>query len=464
MNTEKADKKAERRRERFLSEPVYRLVFQMSVPTTISQIISVIYNTADTFFVAQIGTSAAAAVGVGFSLMSIIQAIGYGFGMGAGSLISRQLGAADGKKANRSGNSALCAAFISALLFGIAGLAGLKGLMRILGSTDSMLPYSCAYAKYILAGAPVMCASFVLNIILRSEGDARYAMFGICAGGILNVGLDPLFIYVFHMGIAGAAIATILSQFISFLILLIPFLRKRSIVKLGLRWVSIHPKDYAEIIRVGFPTICRQGLASLASALLNLKASAYGDAAVAALTIANKIYLLIRNIILGIGQGYQPVAGYNYGAGKNRRAREAFVTACLLGTVISTLSSAVIFFNADSVMMWFRNDADVIAMGRIALYYACAAMPFMAYSTYVDQLYQCLGFSAGATFLACCRQGFFYIPAILILPAMIGLKGVQMAQPFADIMSFVLCIPFQIVFFRKHLTVSEQESRITGIC
>lgn len=446
-------------RNKMLKKPVHTLVAQMAVPTTISQIITVIYNTADTYFVANIGKSAAAAVGVGFSLMSIIQAIGSGMGMGAGSLISRELGAKKPETASRHGSSALALSIVFALILSIVGLAELKGMMRLLGSSETMLSYACDYCRYILIGCPVMCASLVLNIILRSEGSARFAMFGIFTGGILNIILDAFFIRTLGMGIAGAAIATVISQFVSLVILIVPFIAKRSIIKLKLSYISHSAGDYVLIFKTGAPTICRQGLASIAAAMLNVKARMYGDAAIAAVTIANKIYLLVRNIVLGIGQGYQPVAGYNFGAGNKLRTRHAFSFACLLGTVISTVAAVVVFFNARSIICWFQDDSEVIAIGIKALYFACIAMPFMAYSTYVDQLYQCLGFCKTATFLACCRQGIMFLPVIIILPEVIGITGVQCAQPLSDILSFLLCIPFQVVFFRKVLRTYDSPSK-----
>ena len=204
-------------------------------------------------------------------------------------------------------------------------------------------------------------------------------------------------------------------------------------------------------MRMGLPTICRQGMASLASALLNVQAAVYGDAAVAAITIANKVYLLVRNIVIGIGQGFQPIAGYNYGAGDHRRVRSVFRASVALGTAVCAVSAAVIALFAAPILGWFRDDPDVVRLGTGALYFGCAVMPLMAYSTYVNQLYQCLGFSAQATLLACCRQGFCFLPLILLLPELAGFSGVQLAQPGADFLTFLISVPCQIYFFRRIL-------------
>lgn len=289
--------------------PIPRLVATLAVPTIISMLVTAVYNMADTFFVAQLGTSAAGAVGIVFSLMAVIQAIGFMLGMGAGNLVSRYLGA----KEQRQADCAASTTFFTALAFGLGitvlGTLFLDPLMRVLGATPTILPYARDYARYILFGAPVMCASFVLNNILRGEGKAMLAMVGIGLGGVLNIGLDPLFIYTFGLGIAGAAIATLLSQCVSFAILLSCFLRRKSAVRLHIGQVSRKAEVYARIIKTGMPSFCRQSLASVATVLLNVNAAVYGDAAVAAMSVVGRIFMFVFSFMLGFGQGFQPVAG-----------------------------------------------------------------------------------------------------------------------------------------------------------
>lgn len=447
----------EAQRQKMLKTPIPRLIISLGLPTIASQLVSTFYNTADTFFVSQVGTSAAAAVGVVFALMSIFQALGYGVGMGANSLISRRLGAGEVEEANRYASSAFAASFLAGCLVMALGLVWLKPLMRLLGSTETMLPHSMAYARIILIGAPLMTCSFTMNNLLRSEGKAMMAMIGLCTGGLLNVALDPLFIFGMDMGIAGAALATIISQAVSFMILLSFFLFKRTIIVLRPGNVSRSFSDYALIVSTGAPTFCRQSLASLASAMLNRRAAVFGDAAVAAVTISNKIYLLVRNIILGIGQGATPVMGYNYGAGEKKRTREAFSFATKVGTVVCVAAAALLAWRAHDVIAWFRDDPEVIKIGTQALYFACAVMPFMAFSTFVNQLYQSLGLRVCATVLACCRQGICFVPLAFLLPWLFGLTGVQMLQPGADLLSFVVAVPFLILLYRRQLRLTAQD-------
>lgn len=436
---------------RMINTPIPRLVTSLAIPTTVSMLVTVVYNTADTYFVSQINKSASAAVGMVYTLMAVIQAVGYGIGMGAGSLISLRLGAKDDRAAEMYASSAFFAALVSGGLVGWGFLAALEPILRALKCTDTMLPYALDYAVWILAVAPLSCASFVLNNTLRAEGESNVAMWGLGIGGVLNMVLDPLFIFTLDMGTGGAALATALSQLISFLILLLVFLTGKSIVRIRLRSVSRNVRDYLLILATGLPTIFRQGLGSLASALINMQAVVYGDAAVSAITIANKIYIFVRNIILGIGQGFQPVAGYNYSAGKRRRAWQAFKFASLVGTVICVVCATVIAAFSAPLMRWFCDDADVARIGAETLLFACAVMPFMAVSTYVNQLYQCLGFKLPATVLASCRQGIFFIPAVFLLPLLFKCTGVEMSQPAADLATFVISVPFLIHFYRKNI-------------
>lgn len=445
----------EERHRMMVSDPVRRLILRMAIPTVASQLISVIYNTADTYFVSRLHDhSASAAVGVVFSLMSVIQAFGFGIGMGVSSLISTKLGEKKDREVSVYASSSLAAAVLVGVAIMVLGLPLLSQLMRLLGATETILPYARAYGRYILMGAPLMCASFVLNAILRAEGEARLSMIGLCTGGVLNILLDPLLIFKANMGITGAAVATVSSQMASFLILLSFFLFKRSNIRLGLSAVSTDPRCYGEIIRRGIPTVCRQGVASIATASLNTVAGAVGgDVAIASMTVANKLYTLVRNVIVGIGQGFQPVAGYNFGAGEKGRVRKAFWFTTALGSGICLLASILFFPLAETLIALFYNDPPVVSIGAEALRFTALVLPTMAYSTYVNQLYQCLGYSGIASFLASCRQGIFFLPVIWLLPRVVGLAGVTAAQPLADLVTCLVSIYFHVRFFKRVLRV-----------
>lgn len=443
---------SEQQYQRMTQTPIPKLVASMAIPTTIGMLITVIYNTADTYFVSQIDKSASAAVGAVYAVMSIIQAIGFGLGMGSGSLISRKLGAKENQAANTYAASAFIAAVLAGAFISILGLLTLEPMLRLLGCSDTMMPHAIPYAKYILIAAPISCSTFVLNNTLRSQGRSTLATIGMSIGGILNVVLDPIFIFKLKMGTGGAAVATAVSQVVNFSILLSIFLAKKSIVSVHPKHISRKFADYKAIIATGLPTICRQGLGSVAAAVLNIQAIAYGgDAAGAAITISNKVYILVRNMVMGLGQGFQPVAGYNYGAGNKKRAWQAFTFSTKAGSIMCLFFAAGTAIFASPIMWWFCNDAEVAKLGIQTLYLNSAVLPFLAFSTYVNQLYQCLGFKGKATFLASCRQGIFFLPAVLLLPLVIGCLGVQAAQPVGDFCTFLISIPFIIYFHKKYM-------------
>lgn len=439
--------------------PIPKLIVGLAVPTIISMMITAVYNTADTFFVSKLGTSATGAVGIVFSVMAIIQAIGFTLGMGSGSLSSRLLGKKDQKQANIIASTAFFAALAVGILITAAGLSLLDPIMHLLGATDTILPYARGYAQYIFFGAPVMCASFVLNNLLRSQGRAVLAMAGIGTGGILNILFDPLFIFGFRLGISGAAIATLISQCISFSILLSMFLRGKSVLCVSIHSVSRKARDYWLIVKTGFPSLCRQGLASIATVALNVNAALYGDAAVAAMSVVGRLFMLVMSVMLGFGQGFQPVVGYNYGASRFDRVRAAFAFALKVGvTLLTTLAVLLFVFAPALITLFTKSDQTVIEIGAFAARAQAVALPLQTLITLSNMLFQSTGQSLWATLIACARQGIFFLPLIFILPGLFGLRGVQMTQPVADVLSALLCIPFLALFYRR-LRRLEQQAR-----
>ena len=436
--------------EKMTVTPVGKLIAGLSVPTIISMLVTAVYNMADTFFVSKLGTSASGAVGIVFSVMAIIQAIGFTFGMGSGSWISRLLGAKEEEKSKEVAATAFYSAIFLGILMTVFGEWKLLELMRLLGASDTILPYATEYARYIFLAAPFMCSSFVMNNILRSEGHAKFAMIGITAGGVLNIALDPLLIFGFSMGITGAAVATAFSQLVSFLILLSWFLMKKTTTRLGIFRLSKKPATYLQIIKNGLPSFSRQGLASIASILLNTTATVYGDAAVAAMTIVTKIFMLVFSVMIGFGQGYQPVAGFNFGAGKMDRMKKAIRFTLGVGTVGMTVAAVILFTLAPWFMgLFISDDPAVLEIGMVALRAQALSMPLIPIGTVANMTFQSVGKAWKATLMASMRQGIFFIPLIFILPAMFGLWGVASAQAVSDVLTAVACIPFLLHFYRK---------------
>lgn len=434
---------------RMTQTPVQKLVLQLAAPTVVSMLITSIYNMADTFFVGQISTSASGAVGVVASLMSIIQAIGFMLGHGAGSIISRRLGQKDDEAARRFASTSFFAALAAGLTLSVFGLLFLTPMMRVLGSTETILPHARAYGGAILLGAPFMMASVVLNNILRYEGKASVAMIGLTAGGILNIVLDPVLIFGFDMGVGGAGLATSISQAVSFGILLSMFLRDKAVSRIALRYVTRDPREFLQILSTGFPSFGRQGLGSIASMLMNLAARGYGDAAVAAMSIVNRVFMFILAVVIGIGQGFQPVASFNYGARKYQRVKKACLFTAVMGSAALAVVSGCVFLLAEPLVTLFRNDPEVVAIAVPALRMQCAAMLLQPTCTAGNMLFQSIGKSGKATFLSCCRQGIFFLPLILVLPGTLGILGVQISQPIADVLTFCVTAPMLFCFLRS---------------
>ena len=438
--------------------PIPKLILSLAAPTILSMLITSIYNLADTFFVGQISTSASGAVGVVSSLMAIIQALGFMLGHGAGSIISRSLGSQNTKAATRFASTSFFTALTFGLILTAVGLTTLPHFMMLLGSTETILPHACAYARPILIAAPLMMSSLVMNNILRYEGKASFAMIGLVTGGVLNMVLDPVFIFGFGLGTAGAGIATALSQSISFCILLSMFLRGKTVSQFQLSAVTRSPAEFGTILMTGLPSFGRQGLNSIGGMLLNIAARNYGDAAVAGMSIVSRIFLFIISVAIGTGQGFQPVAGFNYGARKYRRVEKACVfTMCASFCFLSVIVAAC-WFNAEALIKLFRDDPEVTAIALPAFRYQCFACFLQPVIVAGNMLFQSIGKSGRATFLACCRQGVFFIPLILTLPRMFGLLGIEICQPIADVLTFVVTVPFLFPFLHQLVKMEEAET------
>lgn len=428
--------------------PVEGLICRLAVPCIISMLVTSFYNMADTYFVGMLHSNAATgAIGVVFSMMAIIQAVGFFFGHGSGNYMSRELGKKNYEEASYMSATGFFSALIAGTVICILGQIFLTPLSYLLGSTDTILPYTKAYLRVILLGAPWMTASLVLNNQLRFQGSTTYAMVGITTGAVLNIALDPLLIFVFHMGVAGAGWATIISQLVSFCLLLAGCYRGGNI-RIRLKNVRFRWFYFRTILQGGLPSLARQGLGSLATICLNHAAGIYGDAAIAAMGVVQRIMMFGGSAMIGFGQGFQPVCGYNFGARLFDRVKQGFYFCVKISLVVLLLVGGLGFCFAPKLIALFRDDPEVIACGALALRLQCVTFPLQSWVVMSNMLEQAINRTGPATFLAAARQGIFFIPVVLILPWLFGLLGVQMAQPIADVLTFFSAIPIQLYVLR----------------
>ena len=448
--SEQVDKSHEQQQYiKMTATPIPKLLLLLSLPSIVSMIITSIYNTADAYFVSQLSTAASGAVGIVLPMMALTQGIGFTYAVGAGTQTAQLLGARKVDEANKFGSSAMAIAMISGLLITIIGQWQLDNLLRLFGATDTILPYAKDYARWILFGAPITISQFVLNLQLRFQGKNNLSMIGLMVGGILNIILDPIFIFVLELGIRGAALATIVSQTVSWIILYW-MVKNKSILELSLKSISRDVKIYGTIIGTGISSFLRQGLASISIILLNNAARPFGDEVIAAIVIVGRISMIMFSVMLGIGQGFQPIAGYNYGAKKYARVKQVWRFTYVAMTVLVAIVGVGIFVLAPQLVTAFRSDPMVVKTGSTMLRYISLSLISQPMLISTNMLLQTTGHIKASSFLASTRQGLFFIPLLLILPPMLGVQGIQISQPIADVLSAIAAIPF-LVYFMKNL-------------
>lgn len=435
----------------FLTQaPVSRVILTMALPTIVSMLVTCFYVIVDTYFVGQLNTQSTAAVGIVFPLMSLIQAIGSFFGHGSGAYMSRELGARHTDKASSMATTGLVYALLIGILIAVVALLFLRPLSLVLGSTPTSLPFTEQYMAIILLGAPFQIASFTLNSQLRMQGNARYAMWGIISGALLNVILDPILIFGCGLQLRGAAIATVIGQIVSVAVLLaMCHFRATTGVRLRPRFFSLHWHYVREIVYGGSPSLSRQGLASISVVLLNVAAAGYGDAAVAAMSIVSRVTMFVMAVIVGLGQGFQPFCGYCYGAALYNRLRHGFWFTVRVGFIFLLCFSAFFFCFAEQTIAVFRDDAIVIAVGSTALRWHLAVYPLNAYIMAGNMMLQTTRRPLRANVLSSARRGLVFIPFILILPHLFGLMGIAMCQAVCDVVTFIIAIPIVRSAFRE---------------
>ena len=425
------------------------LIMKFSLPSVLGAAVIALYSLADAYFVSSLGKEAGAAVGVSFAIQALLQAIGYTFGIGGGVLVSRALGSQEKEAAARYAKSTITFALVSGSAVLLFGLIFRAPLMRLLGAGDTIYPLATSYATNLLLSAPFSVLGFVLSQLLRAEGRVFDSTFGLTVGSIVNCILDPIFIFRFGFGVAGASLATLISQGIAATLLLFPYLRKKSCLPVLECSARTTLSSLPKILHRGMPSFFRQGLIVLATVLLNRTAAQWSDAAVSALSTVTRLFLLAFSLCLGIGQGMLPIVAYNDGRGRIDRVRRAYTLSICLGLGVSFFASLPLLIFSTPLVSWFQNSSDAIEIGSVALRAQAAMLILHAPITCTIFLMQALGKSFRAVLLACARQGLFFVPLILFVPRFLGVEWVIFVQPFADLLTFLLTLPFMVFFFQK---------------
>ncbi len=443
-----------RQYKKMILTPPGRLIFRLAVPTVISMLITMIYNLVDAYFVGKLGTSASAAIGILVNVHAIFQAFGFMYGQGSGSKIARLLAAGKREEADRFLTVGVMCAFITGVILMCFGLIFLRPIIYALGSTDTIYPYARTYAFYVLLSGPALCASCVLNNVMRYEGRAFFAMFGLVSGGVLNMILDPILMFGLGLEIKGAALSTMVSQYVSFFILLSMYLRHKTITSIRLSYLQMPVEkiaaDAITIIKVGLPSLIRQLFAAFSNMTLNHCSKPYGDAAIAAMSIDGRVMMFIGSAMIGIGQGFQPVSAFNYGSKKYARLRRAVFVTWRAGTIIMVCLAILGFTHTADIIRIFRDDDPlVVYYGVPALRCMCVAVAVQPMSVVANMLFQSIGESKISSFLSSLRSGLCYIPFLLVLSYCFGFAGIQCSQMCADITAVLISIPFLIKFFKR---------------
>ncbi len=431
------------------TEPVGRLVTEMAIPAIVSMLISGFYNLADTFFIGRINTQSTAAIGIVFSYMAVIQAVSFFFGHGSGNFISRALGHRDTEAAEKMASVGFFSLLAISSSIALFSFVFMRPLLRFFGSTETIMPYAVSYFQYIIIGTPFITSTFLLNNQMRFQGNAMMSMIGIASGAVLNIVLDPILIFACDLGIAGAGIATAFSQMVSFAVMLV-LSGKRGGIRIKFSRFKPTWNHYVEITSGGLPSLLRQGFMCLSAICLNNVASRHGDAMVAAFSVVNRIMMFAYAAMVGYGQGFQPVCGFNYGAGLFHRVKKAFTHSVVVATVYSVIVAFLAILFSEQIVTAFRaDDEEVISIGARVLRYQCILFPLAGYVVMANMYLQNIRRVWSAAVLSGARQGIFLIPAIFICNHYLGMYGVMIAQPIADIASFLLALPLGILTIRK---------------
>ena len=455
----KGEQKQQDRKLMMLNQPIHRVIPKMAIPTIVAFLINSIYSLADTYFVSSLGTNATAAVSVNASLDQLIMMCGSMLAMGANSYIARLLGKNEDRKASQVLSTAFFSAFAIGAMLLIFGTVFMVPMVRLLGATPTCEAYSIDYATYVLMAAPFMACNFVMNQCLRSEGSATLSMVGMGFGGILNIVLDPIFIFHFDMGVAGASLATAISKVVSFAILIFPYITRRSLLHLSIKNFKPTRDIVTEVVSVGSSSMFRSGLAVVAGILLNTLAGNISDSVLAGIGVCTKIMMFPFGIILGFGNGFQPVAGFNWGAKRYDRVKEAYRFSSRVAFWGSVAMAAFCIVFADQLIILFAGtDEEMRRIGAFAIITQAIALPIHAWVAIVNMLCVGLGNAKGAFALATARQGTCFIPILFPLAWIFGAYGVGSVQALADVLTMALAVPIVRGMNKKIKAAMEEQA------
>lgn len=438
------------------SAPIPKALMALGVPIMIGMLINALYNLVDAYFVGGLGESPMGAISIVFPLGQVVVGLGLMFGNGAASYLSRLLGRGDRETANKIASTALYSSVIIGAIIILLATIFIQPILSLLGATETIMPYALTYARIYVISCIFNVFNVTMNNVVASEGAAKTTMCALLLGAVLNIGLDPIFIYVLDMGVAGAAIATAISQFVSTLVYLTYAIRKKSAFTFSFKDFKPTKQIYAEILKIGIPTLTFQLLTSLSIALINRAANGYGDAVIAGMGAVTRVTSMGTLVVFGFLKGFQPIAGFSYGAKKFGRLCEAIKTSILWSTIFCVLVGLLMALFSTQIISQFANgNAEMIAVGEKSLMANGFSFFLFGFYTVYSSLFLALGKGTAGFILGACRQGICFVPVILILPVILGMNGILYAQPIADVISAIITA---FMAFHLHKELSEAEA------
>lgn len=443
------------------SAPISKALLAMGIPTMIGMLINALYNLVDAYFVGGLGESQMGAISVVYPLGQVVVGLGVLFGNGAASYISRLLGQRNKKQANKVSSTALYSSLTVGVVIILLSVIFLRPILKVLGATESIMPYAVTYASIYIVSCIFNVFNVTMNNIVTSEGAAKTTMCALLIGTVLNIGLDPLFIYTFHLGVAGAAIATAISQMVSTIVYLVYIFRKKSVFQFRIKDCTFSKEIFSEIFKIGVPTLVFQLLTSISISLINNAAGDYGDAAIAGMGVVTRLISMGSLTVFGFIKGFQPIAGYSYGAREFDRLRSAIKTSILWSTIFCVAAGLLLtLFSTTIVSQFTASNSEMIHIGASSLRINGITFMLFGFYTVYSSLFLALGKGMAGFILGACRQGICFIPVILILPSVWGLNGILYAQPIADVLSAVITV-FMAIPLHRSLNISERNLKET---